>query len=1796
MVRAVAMSREELHDREKVFDNLIIKSLKRSLRPVTTGLHDLVTAAAPTLSPPPAEPNPTIPAGALGIVTTTWSEEVDAELFPYLVQTFVDAAAGVFPEIEEHAPNTPKITYDMAANLLAHAKNRLVGIGDVVWTAMRSQLAEGYQAGESMPQLAARLRTVASLSEPRALTIARTEVIPAVNFGSLHQVIAAGFTNEEVKKEWLATEDERTREAHVKADGQRVGLREPFAVGGNYLQVPGDPIGFPENIINCRCSVAFVFADDEEVEETDGDDVLTSSWEDTDNDTDTLGFKIIVAAPGDWTLADEAKHPRDKGTGKFKKKLAPDTIVSKVLKPVKMNSTTFLKTKYADGAVVAEKQMKDGVVRLRWYAPNKKFLFQKKQPEGNWKTIDTYNKTAAYKQFGNDTGWTEPSAVSLKGGAVTELVKAELKAPPVPKDKKPSSLGIEDFKKAQAAQAAQAVQDIKEAKAAQTATPTGALGVPIKLNTTTLLKTKYADGAVIAQKLTDDKLFMQRLVWDAGMKRFLLQGQMDNGDWISVESYTKTGAYQKFGKDTGWETPTVSSPATKKSIPTFNKSDQLDVISVYKMSDTEFNDWFGKNFVHDKSLFDSLGEEEKNFIVAKATEAANAGHSGAFQTLQDWGAGDPVDLLLSQPTPALVKSLAYMTPAMLENYTDEQLTKLEDKIPDLLNSGAISYTEAINYDKVIKEAKNVLPISGQDIPDFGNDSTTEILAWFDSLDQAKYDSLSASNKSIIASETNFFDVFTPLGQKSYSQKIADFGAGLGDDPTHTISTSSLPDISNFSSSEFFSWLDKLTQSKFDSYSDDDKKTIEDIAEIWAWMDQTSANKVKEFKKHVPKVPFATGFFFDPTDKTGPKGTGPVYMDGKLVAYAREAMDKSGASLYVPSPYSSAGVKYIASVDYKAGETVHKKINEMKAAGILKLFPTPTPAIQFDKTYTSGPAGSIPVKYSGKTIAFVKVKGDGTGAYIYDTDSDYYLKNKVGFVDFDSGQTVEEEIANLFDSGKLAATATVPSAPSPSAATFAPDASLYHVEVHSKIKPLSQISSPANPPSGSFKTISTSEGSSKQTEMLAAAGKTWTKSNIAAIKRYSTSVGYRSTNAVLRDDKKQQNLLSEQQLQDGIKNAVDLQDAMTPLLDNLLLYRGTGAHAFGQNSIEADFEKLKELEGKTLTDQGFMSTTTVANPSVGYDYTKKPIQMIIRAPAGTAAVHLDSGIPGHGENEFVLAAGTSYRIDEVRKADASDKNLYGDNVKHIVVVTIVPNSSPTSVDLSKTSGALPKPVPPAVPAAKPKIAPTPSPSIGNVTWGSLQTPIKMNTTTLIKTKYAHGAVVGYQKRLDPSSPDGKRLYRLAWQENSKRFVLQLQTDSGAWLNATNSPQMIFNKTDAYQAFGKQYNWYAPPPGDSALGTGGGFGATAPSVSGGGTVAPVVTPPAAPAVKFPKFDAAMLKAQHGDPPLALTLQERKNLWSKFKYGLKVGNKVITLDSTPSAIFKRLQAALQDHNSKSATTLNLLQALKILDEKQTAYSNPGTPFEDKIVEWLQTPSGKNTATKAIHESILKSAKLTTAPTTTVTNTAYPNEVNLALAQVQNPYDMGQPEPNVTSFNTLTANDALDMQKEQLAADPWTPSQKSAIYDYTTSEYITMNNLIRGESTGYSPKSDLKAARKIKFAQDGMRPIPYSIRLFRKTGTKMFPGLADGASFEQVKPFDGKVIQDKAFLSTSIDPNTWSGEVAITIDVPEGTPGIYVANNSEHSSELEFLLAAGLKYRILKIEQTHTYPKIRVHMRVEA
>jgi uncharacterized protein with gpF-like domain len=140
--------------------------------------------------------------------------------------------------------------------MLEAVRKRITSIAettrDMIVAAVDRTFADGLGQAAAARQIMAEVPLV---SFQRAAVIARTETHGAANYGAM---AAAKETGLALDKRWIAAEDERTRESHQEADGQTVDVDNAFDVGGEALMYPGDPNGSAGNVINCRCTVAYV--------------------------------------------------------------------------------------------------------------------------------------------------------------------------------------------------------------------------------------------------------------------------------------------------------------------------------------------------------------------------------------------------------------------------------------------------------------------------------------------------------------------------------------------------------------------------------------------------------------------------------------------------------------------------------------------------------------------------------------------------------------------------------------------------------------------------------------------------------------------------------------------------------------------------------------------------------------------------------------------------------------------------------------------------------------------------------------------------------------------------------------------------------------------------------------------------------------------------------------------------------------------------------------------------------------------------------------------------------------------------------------------------------------------------------------------------------------------------------------------------------------------------------------------------------------------------------------------------
>ena len=118
---------------------------------------------------------------------------------------------------------------------------------------VQSVMTQGILQGESIPKIAKRLSVaVGEMNMHSAIRNARTMTTSAENAGRIDSYKRAQDMGIEVKKQWLATLDGRTRHSHRILDGESVGIDEKFSNG---LMFPADPDGAPAEVYNCRCTL-----------------------------------------------------------------------------------------------------------------------------------------------------------------------------------------------------------------------------------------------------------------------------------------------------------------------------------------------------------------------------------------------------------------------------------------------------------------------------------------------------------------------------------------------------------------------------------------------------------------------------------------------------------------------------------------------------------------------------------------------------------------------------------------------------------------------------------------------------------------------------------------------------------------------------------------------------------------------------------------------------------------------------------------------------------------------------------------------------------------------------------------------------------------------------------------------------------------------------------------------------------------------------------------------------------------------------------------------------------------------------------------------------------------------------------------------------------------------------------------------------------------------------------------------------------------------------------------------------
>lgn len=91
------------------------------------------------------------------------------------------------------------------------------------------------------------------ISEDRARLLAEEESNTIFNGSDFHKALRLGYKY----KTWITMRDNRVRRTHERVDDKTIPINDYFMVGKSLMRYPRDPMGRPEEVIACRCSVKY---------------------------------------------------------------------------------------------------------------------------------------------------------------------------------------------------------------------------------------------------------------------------------------------------------------------------------------------------------------------------------------------------------------------------------------------------------------------------------------------------------------------------------------------------------------------------------------------------------------------------------------------------------------------------------------------------------------------------------------------------------------------------------------------------------------------------------------------------------------------------------------------------------------------------------------------------------------------------------------------------------------------------------------------------------------------------------------------------------------------------------------------------------------------------------------------------------------------------------------------------------------------------------------------------------------------------------------------------------------------------------------------------------------------------------------------------------------------------------------------------------------------------------------------------------------------------------------------------
>lgn len=180
----------------------------------------------------------------------------------YLTQSYEDGFIGTMYDLQKQGiPLIFPIDQEQVVEAIQHetklSENLYTALGHDIKDLQKKisgEISRGLSSGQMYSEITRNIASWARIPRNNAIRIARTEAHRIQSKASLNACNKAKSKGADVVKQWDASLDGKTRDAHRQLDGQIRELDEPFEINGHKAMHPSG-FGRPEEDINCRCAI-----------------------------------------------------------------------------------------------------------------------------------------------------------------------------------------------------------------------------------------------------------------------------------------------------------------------------------------------------------------------------------------------------------------------------------------------------------------------------------------------------------------------------------------------------------------------------------------------------------------------------------------------------------------------------------------------------------------------------------------------------------------------------------------------------------------------------------------------------------------------------------------------------------------------------------------------------------------------------------------------------------------------------------------------------------------------------------------------------------------------------------------------------------------------------------------------------------------------------------------------------------------------------------------------------------------------------------------------------------------------------------------------------------------------------------------------------------------------------------------------------------------------------------------------------------------------------------------------------